>query len=119
MTDLERFTTAFIEALYFTDTGGEGQPPSDAEIHPETLEDLKADCRSFWWRYGYLVPQTDQAPEQAGHDFWLTRNGHGAGLWEECDWPHPYGPLLDKGAKGMGPVDLYYDEDDGMIHAYI
>lgn len=117
MTDLESFTAACIEALYFTDTGEteHGQPPSDAELSEETRKDLEADCRSFWRRYGHYVEPAGQTAEQAGHDFWLTRNGHGAGFGDG-DWLEPWATMLDKGAHSYGEFETYLG-DDGLIYA--
>jgi hypothetical protein len=112
-TDLERFTNATIEALYFTDTGEEGQPPKSAEIHPETRLDLEADCRSFWRRVGYYVEAAGKTPKEAGHDFWLTRNGHGVGFWDG-DWPAPWADILTKTAESYGPFETWLS-DDGYI----
>lgn len=47
-------------------------------IAPETLEKMVKECQRF---------QADNdisecGEEQAGHDFWLTRCGHGAGFWD-------------------------------------
>lgn len=116
-TENERFFNACLEALYFTDTGSEndGQPPADAELAPDTRLDLAADCRSFWRRFGCYVDATGGTPEQAGHDFWLTRNEHGAGFWDG-DWPEPYEDMLTKGAKCYGLFETYLG-DDGLIHA--
>jgi hypothetical protein len=50
----------------------------------------------------------------AGHAFWLTRNGHGAGFWDG-DWPEPHASALDEASKAFGSFDLYVG-DDGMIH---
>jgi hypothetical protein len=113
--DLDRFTCAYVDALFFTDTGNEGQPDSDAELSRETLEDLRADCRSFWRRFGPYVKAAGKTPEKAGHDFWLTRNGHGAGFWDG-DWPEPYAEVLDKGAQCYGEFETY-EGDDGQIYA--
>ena len=110
--ELNRFCAATLEALYFTDTGEDKQPSSDAEIAHKTLLDLRADCRSFWRRFGCFVT-IEGTPEQAGHDFWLTRNGHGAGFWDG-DWPK-YGNMLDKGAKCYGEFQTYQG-DDGLIY---
>jgi hypothetical protein len=52
---------------------------------------------------------------RAGHDFWLTRCGHGAGFWDG-DWPEPYATMLTDAAKAFGEVDLYVG-DDGMIYS--
>lgn len=123
MTDLEDFTSATIEALFFTDIGDTGQPDSDAKLAPETLLDLQADCRSFWRRFGCYVNAADcnrgngdhSKAAQAGHDFWMTRNGHGVGFWDG-DWSEPYADMLDKGARCYGEFETYAG-DDGMIYA--
>lgn len=115
-TDLERFTAACVTALYFTETGDTHQPPEDTELDLETLLNLHADCRSFWHRFGCFVNASGLDPEQAGYDFWFTRNGHGAGFWDG-DWPEPYATMLDRGAKCYGEfypnwTDWSYTDDD-------
>jgi len=115
MTNLEIFTNATIEALYFTDTGDIDQPDSDMELDNETRLDLEADCRSFWSSYGcFIINEDGQTIEKAGHDFWFTRNGHGVGFWEG-HWP-VYGDILDKGSKNYGEFQTYLG-DDGKIYA--
>jgi hypothetical protein len=55
--------------------------------------------------------------QQAGHDFWLTRNHHGVGFWEP-EWAN-----IDKDASDrltaeshrFGECDLYVG-DDGKLH---
>ena len=116
MTGLDEFTAACIEALHFTDTGEEDQWPIDAELSPATEDRLRADCHSFWARVWSYVAVTDMTPEQAGHDFWLTRNGHGSGFWDG-DWDHtPYAEALDDLSKSYGTFDTYMG-DDGLIYA--
>ncbi|QNP78372.1 hypothetical protein [Agrobacterium tumefaciens] len=51
----------------------------------------------------------------AGHDFWLTRCGHGAGFWDG-DWPEPAASVLTTASEEFGNVDLYVG-DDGQIYA--
>ncbi len=115
MTDLETFTAACIEALYFTDTGEGDQPAKDAELAPDTLANLQADCRSFWRRFGCYIEPAQQTPKQAGYDFWLTRNGHGAGFWDG-DWPERYADMLTIASECYGPFETYLG-DDGLIYA--
>lgn len=43
--------------------------------------------------------------KQAGHDFWLTRNHHGAGFWDG-DYPEPEGTELTKLSHSFGEVWL-------------
>lgn len=61
------------------------------ELSPALLAHVIADCVQFqdensaklalaYTRYSY---SPEWSPEsQAGHDFWLTRNGHGTGFWD-------------------------------------
>ena len=124
-TELQEFTEATIEALYFVDTGDDGQPSNDAEMSDETRLDLEADCRSFWHRFGCFI-MCDACvivrgsgeytkAQQAGHDFWMTRNGHGVGFWDG-DWSDNYSDMLTKGAKAYGRFEIYAG-DDGLIYA--
>jgi hypothetical protein len=54
--------------------------------------------------------------EQAGHDLWLTRNGHGSGFWDRNYGGHDeIGKKLTAGAKKLGMSDLYRG-DDGKIY---
>ena len=43
--------------------------------------------------------------ECAGHDFWLTRNGHGAGFWDRG--LGELGQRLTDASKVYGGIDLY------------
>lgn len=49
------------------------------------------------------------AYDWAGHDFWLTRNGHGAGFWDRGIGP--LGTRLTDASKTFGGVDLYLGDD--------
>jgi hypothetical protein len=61
-----------------------------------------------------LIAQTDMDLEQAAHDFWLTRNHHGAGFWDRG--LGAAGDELTRLAQVYGGCDLYLG-DDGMVHA--
>jgi hypothetical protein len=52
--------------------------------------------------------------ERAGHDVWLTRNGHGCGFWDG-DWSEPAATRLTKASKKFGEFNLLVG-DDGKIH---
>lgn len=100
----------------------------DSDISPDTLATMESDCLAF---YAANVDHIhcDDAPlsqefegrlshreaARAGHDFWLTRCGHGAGFWDG-DWPEPHASALDLASKAYGNVDLYVG-DDGEIYA--
>jgi hypothetical protein len=48
---------------------------------------------------------------RAGHDFWLTRNGHGAGFWDG-EWYKEVGERLTKASKAFGEVNIYVGDGD-------
>jgi len=93
-----------------TPAGGE---PFDSnynfeDIAPEAVAQMKKDCREFQKIYAKLMEGL--APDQCGHDFWLTRNGHGAGFWDR-GYPKEIGDGLTKACKAFGECDLYLGDD--------
>jgi hypothetical protein len=72
---------------------------------------MESDCQEF---LEANTSEIDGNYEEAGHDFWLTRNGHGAGFWDG-DWSEPAATRLTQCSKMFGNFDLYIG-DDGMIH---
>jgi hypothetical protein len=146
-TDLDTFTEAYIEAALWSSTAylnpdddeDEGEPMDDNhtidDIAPDTLAEMIADCQDFLSieENGHTVADLIERREgRAGHDFWLTRNGHGSGFWDG-DWNPPYVELDDNGkprlfqrwptagdyltaiSEAYGSYDLYIG-DDGLIH---
>ena len=116
MNNLEQFTQAYIEAMYFTDS----DTFSGLDLSDDARLDIEADCRSFYRRYGCYIETDicqqafDDSVSQAGHDFWMSRNGHGVGFWED-EWPECYRVMLDKGARSYGEMDAYVG-DDNLIY---
>lgn len=113
--DLEKFVDAYIECALWSSTGDDGSPLDDDygtdDIHPESLAQMREDCQAF------LSDNRDAigpALHFGGHDFWLTRNRHGAGFWDG-DWSEPYASDLTKAAHAFGECNLYVG-DDGLIH---
>ena len=118
------FTKAYIEcALWSTNTVTGRSFEEDfgpEDIAPETLEQITTDCKRFQEENATDISAGPYDPdylvwERAGHDFWLTRNGHGAGFWDG-DWPEEIGERLTEASKAYGEVDLYVG-DDGMIYS--
>ena len=115
---LEAFTRQYIEtALWSTndESTPQGGEPLDRnygaeDIAAKSLRHMRNDCRRFYDSHGDLFDDD----EQAGHDFWLTRNGHGAGFWDG-DWPEPAATVLTEACKTFGECDLYVG-DDGLIY---
>ncbi len=128
MPELDAFTRAYIECALWSSTDEDGEPLdakySLEDLAPETLSAMTADCAKFQEENraafdSEVCRANTRGPadlhEAAGHDFWLTRCGHGAGFWDG-DWPEPYATTLDQAANRFGNVDLYVG-DDGRIYA--
>ncbi len=102
-TQLGRFMTAYIDAIEWTGswTYGEGDSPHEGW---EDDHQIYTDCVDFLARANI---QDADLTEIAGHDFWLTRQGHGAGFW---DRPEVYGKSqaerLTQLAETFGEYDL-------------
>ncbi len=102
------FINSYIQAIYFTETGGTGQPDSDDPLDSDFERECIIDCLYFYsCAWAYLSTDTAEI-EQAGHDFWLTRNGHGSGFWDR-DWPEDKKEMLMKITSRLGHADAYFD----------
>lgn len=117
---IKQFVAAYIEAALWSsndESTPSGGVPLDknysaADLAPETLAQMQADCEKFIQENaGYLE---ERAAKYGGHDFWLTRNGHGAGFWDG-DWSDRAGEHLTNAAKKFGEVNLYVE--NGKIYA--
>lgn len=106
---MDQFTKAYIEAALWSSMDDDGYSFECRDIAPDCMAKMVADCQKFQAEND-LSEGTDK---QAGHDFWLTRNGHGAGFWDG-DWPET-GDKLTEASKAYGEVYLYVGED-GRIY---
>lgn len=113
---MNTFTRSYLTAALWSSTDDQSEPLdrdySPSDIAPATLAKMEADCTRFLAKNDI----TGYGDEQAGHDFWLTRNGHGCGFWEENHGTPEQCALLDAAAEAFGAFDLYIGED-GQIHA--
>lgn len=113
--DFTTFFSAYITAALWSsqdeDYNAANDRASDQNLEdfsvddftPEALEELRAHAFSFWCRMWYYLDsekdfsRTDDKAGSAGHDFWLTSQGHGAGFWDG-DWPK-YGDMFTRLSK--------------------
>ena len=90
---LDEFAKGYIEAMFFTncDTGDDKDEWKANNLGVERLTHksvarIKADCEAFQKAAAPLLviaygPMSGYSEEQAGRDFWFTRQGHGVGFW--------------------------------------
>lgn len=89
------------------------------DIAAETITKAQEDCAAFVAEFRvHLDMATTEQPHcddaSHGHDFWLTRNGHGAGFWDR-GYSAGLSKVLTKGAKQHGEC-YWYVGDDGNVY---
>lgn len=116
---MDEFTRSYIETALWSsndESDESGGKPLDRnygihDIDRDTLARMRADCARFQQDH---YDDISEDLRKAGHDFWLTRNRHGAGFWDG-DWEKTTGRRLTNISHGYGEVHLYVG-DDGKIH---
>lgn len=124
----DEFLQAYLHAALWStndesdpETGGDpmGKNYGLEDISPGTIANMRADCEKFWAENAQHITEESCLRYlgesgiigRAGHDFWLTRNGHGAGFWDG-DWREPEETLLTNACKAYPEVDLYVGDDN-------
>lgn len=85
-------------------------------VSADTLASAAADVQDFvtaMWSVLSVTEPWMSGPEQAGHDFFLTRNGHGAGFWDRG--AGAAGDELSDAARPYGPVDWMMLDDGSVV----
>lgn len=126
MTNFEIFLAAYIEAMLWsssgTDQNGEDLESLEGfELSTEAKRLAREDCEQFLFAGKHLIADLPEwygkgdggIYAYAGHDFWLTRNGHGAGFWDRG--LGDLGERLTALSKTYAPIDPVVG-DDGKIY---
>ena len=106
--DSDNFVTAYIGAA---EELADEEDFADRHVDwsSEAIADMERDAELFFSKAEKLMQKTGGDPRQHGVDFWLTRNGHGAGFWDR-----DYGDLGDKltaFAEKFGEQHVYKGDD--------
>jgi len=116
----EAFILGYLECALWSSTtvtrdddGEESDTPLDDladvdDIAPDTLADMRRDCLDFIEANRADLEASGLEAGRAGHDFWLTRNGHGAGFWDEG-----LGELGERLSDASKPYGGYHLDWDG------
>lgn len=117
---LDLFLTAYIEsALWSSLDDTRGGIPLDRnygndDFASETITAMESDCLEFF-QLGGLGEMTNEQQKKAGHDFWLTRNHHGAGFWDG-EWPTEKGIELTALAHTFKECFLHIGCQDNRLY---
>jgi len=113
---LSKFEYSYIETALWSSIDDNGVPLdekySENDFADETLEQLREDCNKFQNEAGDLLDNLNET--LVAHDFWLTRNHHGAGFWDG-EYEKSTGKKLTELSHEFGECDLYVG-DDGKLY---
>ena len=103
----------------WSSTDAEGNPLDDKydiqDIAPETFTQMREEVKDFLAQNQRFLAAAGMSEAQTGHDFWLTRNGHGAGFWDRD--LGMLGDRLTHAAKLFSSADLYVGDDFKIYQA--
>jgi hypothetical protein len=116
---IKAFIEGYLTAALWSSTdelNGDSVNLDDFEWADGESEKLHADCLAFITTNAVDLIAAQDHPtgydgwDCAGHDFWLTRNGHGAGFWDRG--LGELGERLTQASKAFGEVHLYLGDDE-------
>jgi hypothetical protein len=121
----QSFIASYIETALWSSTYGDDNDTrnlddGEHDLAPETRKEMETEAGAFYdahsdqFQYDNITRNSEDVDAGAGHDFWLTRCGHGAGFWDG-DWVEPVATQLTNAAHEAGERDLYVG-DDGVIY---
>lgn len=126
--ELDEFTQGYIDCLLWSSHDDDlyerdGDDSSLEQLYytvddfsPEAMKEILEVCHDFQSADAELLEKyvaLGRPMDHAGHDFWLTRNGHGTGFWDRG-----FGEVGDKlaeMARPYGSCDIYVG-DDGRLY---
>lgn len=107
---IQEMLDAYLAAALWTE---ELDEYSISDIDEKSISDALEDINSFVRKASDIIIPMDYS--QIGHDFWLTRNGHGAGFWDRKELEGGIGDKLTEICEEF--TEKYpYLGDDGKIY---
>jgi hypothetical protein len=146
---LDDFTMAYILAALWTfdDDAPSGDYETSGrfqELFPlldgDAILKMADDCARFQKENAALITQAELSESRAGHCFWLSRNGHGSGFFDEysisecdkfkdvsrsrelrddrtCQCKFHACQRLQEKAREFGTVDIYTGDDQKIYQS--
>ena len=123
--EFDQFHMSYVQTALWSSTNPDNDEPldnGDYELSDEVESEMLADCEAFLAAHADTIRECVTTRNNnssnftmAGHDFWLTRCGHGAGFWDG-DYSEPHATILTDASDKAGNVELYVG-DDGKIYS--
>lgn len=118
---LDDFTKSYLTCALWTSTDDneESYLDNNFQIEDIAIDDLikiKIQCENFQKNNVFLLQKAYEKvgynASNAGHDLWLTRNGHGTGFWDRD--LNDIGEQLSLKAKELNVSDIYKGDDEKL-----
>jgi len=110
---IDNFVKKYLETALWSTTDDYGKPLDKnyyiGDCCKELIQQAVIDCNKFREIGNSKYNITDDM----AHDFWLTRNYHGAGFWDG-DYEKEMGDYLTELSHSFGEIFLY--TNDGKIY---
>jgi hypothetical protein len=115
-TDIETMLNSYLETAIWSSSGTDDQPLdrtfSPGDFESSHVDIARKDCARFAG-LAVAIGLGGLTWEEIGHNFWLTRNHHGAGFWDRG--LGEIGKELTKSAHTFGE-SYVYEGDDGQLY---
>lgn len=111
---MDNFTRGYIDCALWSSNDDKGTPLDeiDVELSANARASIIAECAEFQRENAALLEEAradGRGDEFLGHDFWLTRNRHGAGYWDGRV-SEALGKALTDAAHRAGERTLYISD---------
>lgn len=97
-----------LETAIWSSCDEDGEPLDERmgvdDISPEQREEIEEDCMGFCEANAEDLEASGLTAQQIGRCFWLTRNSHGTGFWDQG--LGELGDRLSKAARAYGGIDI-------------
>ncbi len=110
---LDEFTRSYLETMLWTEeehiADDDGWKSYFSSIHQSAIDSSVNDCHAFQMQNSDTLEDAfdhGYSMSQAGHDFWLTRNHHGAGFWDRDELSGELGKKLTDESQKFGECSV-------------
>lgn len=113
--DVDDILDAYLEAAIWSSGDGEFDEYTIFDFADEDKDKAREDITKFLAQVGSMLDETDD--EQIGHDFWLSRNGHGTGFFDRDYYDKVTADKLQDIASSFKGKNVELGDDE-KLHIY-
>lgn len=109
---VEEMLMAYLECAVWADKPDE-EDWAGAEFAPEAINNARFECTAFLKLANWAIEGWGM--KELGHNFWLTRNHHGAGFWDSDSGTEAQRKELTNISHVFRETDVFLG-DDGKLY---